>query len=156
MEEIDELNDLLNKNKIIRSNMKEEYIIDDEVNNNINIFGTWMKQKYRSSNIYNKFVLMFDNKYRSDLFKNIYDHLENDTLITNDILFYWKLIIIDLIKCDKKYSYFMKYLQIDYQKKESNLYLSKNKYVFRCSLYFNGNYELICQFKDNSNDYYIN
>jgi hypothetical protein len=123
----------------------------EEVNNNLNIFQTWMNDNYKSGNLYVIFAQTFDAQYRSDLFENMVEYFECSDLVTNELLFNWKIMIYDLLKSNKKYKSYLEELVFDIDSRNTNLGLNRSKYVFRC--FIDGN--PLCYFKENGNDYYV-
>ncbi|AYV85113.1 MAG: hypothetical protein Satyrvirus4_10 [Satyrvirus sp.] len=152
LSELRELQDLLDKKKLIEENIEEnKEQSTEDLNNNLNIFTTWMKKNYADKYLYKSFVDNFHAEYRSQLFENVYDFFKNESFVTDEILFYWKLIIICLIKNHKKFKLCLDDLVLDMDSKETNLRLVKDKHIFKCFI----DKEQICFFKENSNDYYV-
>lgn len=123
----------------------------EEVHNNINIFLTWADQVTNAPNLHELFIENFDVQYRIDLFENINEFFNDTTFISDRILFYWKLLVIDIIKHSKKYSNRYDDLTVDVVNLTSNLRLVREKHIFRCFL----DNEPICYFKENGTDYYV-
>ena len=151
-----ELAELLEKHKQIdRANNeqleKELQQLVENAKNNLNIFSTWMSENIKNKNIYEDFRNQFDAEYRSDLFENMCEYFMDSTMVSEDLVFYWKYLIIALLKTSKKYKSYSSELVVDENDKKTNLALVKEKYIFRC--FING--EHLCYFKENGNDYYV-
>lgn len=153
---------LLEQKKQIEENIKKEQKAEEEqkreienhiedVRDNINIFLRWIQGSTEEKNINKKFCEDFSVEYRVALFENICEFFNYETLVTNDVLFYWKLIIMDLLRVSKKYKSYVSDIIFDIETKETNLALKKEKYMFRC---FIGS-EPLCYFKENGNEYYV-
>ena len=145
-EDDSELKELLEKYKIIKKS--GEYF--ENIYHNFQIFSTWAKNNYQFDNMYQKFIDMFDIKYRMELFENMNTHFNDTDLITDELIFYWKCLIITFIKNYKKYSNQLLKLVINYREKTTNFRLVHHKYLFKCFIEEN----LICCFKENGSDYY--
>lgn len=158
----DNLEKMLNQKKLIEEQERleleeqekikreyEEYMID--VENNLNIFLTWIKNSLSEEKLHSSFCDKFDSAYRISLFENICDLFNDQNVITDEILFYWKFMVIHLLRTSKKYKYCINDLEIDIHTKNTNLRLVKEKYIFRCFI----NEEPLCYFKENSNEYYV-
>jgi len=152
------LEELLEQNKKINEtalhDIQEEYkkYIED-VHNNLNIFATWVKNQLDLQKLYQIFANDFDEKYRSDLFENMYDFFLDDKFVTDNMIFYWKCLVINLLQNNKKYKSYISDLHIDFYNMETNFRLikEKKKYIFKCFI----EDEMICYFKENGNMYYV-
>ena len=131
---------LLEQKKQIEENIKKEQKAEEEqkreienhiedVRDNINIFLRWIQGSTEEKNINKKFCEDFSVEYRVALFENICEFFNYETLVTNDVLFYWKLIIMDLLRVSKKYKSYVSDIIFDIETKETNLALKKEKYV---------------------------
>lgn len=151
-----------------RLRKESEQHIEDTYNN-LNIFVLWIKDNLTNKDnlantndltnkdnltnkvLYKSFTKSFSTEYRTHLFENICEFFKNETFVTNEILFYWKYIVIHLLQHSKKYKSRSKKLTFDISNFETNLRLVKEKYIFKC---FIGD-RFICYFKENGNDYYV-
>lgn len=148
---IDELNLLLKQTKSINENFKNElneYL--EEVKNNINIFSTWFKSSLLDENILDGFNNNFLLEYRIQLFEQICQFFQNESIVTDQVLFYWKYIVISYLRNSKKYKHCLEDLEIDLINQTTNLRMVKQKSIFRCFI----DDEPICYFKENGNEYY--
>ncbi|QGR54031.1 hypothetical protein [Moumouvirus maliensis] len=114
-------------------------------------FITWMKENKDNENLYKTFSNIYSCEYRTQLYENIIKYFNDEQVITDEFLVYWKLLVIDLIKNNRRHKHYIKNITIDLDNHTSNLRLDKEKGVFKCFL--DGNY--ICFFKENGNDYYV-
>uniref|UniRef100_A0A6G6ABJ4 Uncharacterized protein n=1 Tax=Borely moumouvirus TaxID=2712067 RepID=A0A6G6ABJ4_9VIRU len=114
-------------------------------------FITWMKENKDNENLYKTFSNIYSCEYKTQLYENIIKYFNDEQVITDEFLIYWKLLVIDLIKNNKRHKHNIKNITIDLDNHTSNLRLDKEKGVFKCFL--DGNY--ICLFKENGNDYYV-
>ena len=119
--------------------------------NNLNIFATWMKHMYAEENLYQKFRDNFSTEYICELFDNVYEVFLDNTVVTDEILFYWKCILHCLLRNSKKYRSYLGDLVFDLNTRETNLVMNQEKHIFKC---FIGK-EFICYFKENGTDYYV-
>ena len=110
-----------------------------------------MASNYKLNTLYKAFIDSFDVTYRCDLYEDICEFFNDEQMVTTDILFYWKVMIINLLKSHKKYAKELDTLKLDLATKTTNLRLVKEKYIFRCFL----EDEHFCYFKENGTDYYI-
>ena len=152
----EELDELLEQKKMIEKHHEEELAKEmeeryEEATNNVNILLTWMASHSTSQNLYGDFRKNFHEEYRIRLFEDIYQFFNADQLVTNDVLFYWKLLIIDLVKNSRKFRSCMQDLAVDMVDRETNLSITKEKYMFKCFVR-EGH---LCYFKENGNDYYV-
>lgn len=163
LDEDKELQELLQK----KARLEEEVAVElerelkqhiEDAGNNINIFETWMKESINESDLYKSFYQNFDSEYRSQLYENICEFFDT-SLVSNDVIFYWKYLVIYLLNNNKKYKSLLQDLELDDNIKlevnketcETNLCLVKKKYIFQCFI----DKIPICYFKENGNDYYI-
>nr|AEX62676.1 hypothetical protein mv_R471 [Moumouvirus Monve] len=114
-------------------------------------FITWMRENKNNDNLYKSFSDIFSSEYRTSLYENIIKYFHNEEVITDEFLIYWKLLIIDIIKNNKRHKHNMEYININLDTQITNLRLDKEKGVFRCLVDNNS----ICFFKENGNDYYV-
>ena len=148
----DDLKKLLEQNVQIKKSLKkelDEYLEDVRIN--LNIFATWCRSSLNDATFYNTFRDNFDEKFRSQLFLNIFDFFYKDELVTTDILFYWKFMVINLLHNSKKYRSSLDELKLDKTNHNTNLRFVKERNVFKCFI----NDEPICYFKENGSDYYV-
>lgn len=159
LEQKKRLEELERQEKEEQEKIKREFIEHMEnVKNNINIFLVWSAKHYAENDYYKNFSTNFSNEYRMELFENVCEFFKDDTLITDDVLWYWKVLIVNVIKSNKKYKYYIdnknKYFEeefvFDINNRVTNLNIVKEKHIFRC---FVGE-EPICYFKENGNEYY--
>jgi uroporphyrinogen-III decarboxylase len=157
-----ELDKLVEYKKIIDQAEEEELELEEQLanemekqyenaTNNLKIFETWMENLESVDDVYSKFVSQFDVEYRVELFENIVHYFQYTDMITDTILFYWKALIIDLLKKSRKYKPYTEYITYDQSQKESNLKLFKHKHILKCDI----DMEFLCFLKENGTDYYV-
>lgn len=130
----------------------------EDVKNNINIFLTWSNEHYTEDDFYKNFSKNFSKDYRMALFENICNFFKDENIITDDVLWYWKILIINIIKSHKKYKYYIdnknEYFDEDFifdiNNRTTNLNIVKEKHILRCFVGENP----LCYFKENGNEYY--
>lgn len=123
----------------------------EDVQNNLNIFTTWAKDNVAKPNLYVLFYNNFGVEYRISLFENICEFFKDDSFVTDEILFYWKCIVVSLLQTSKKHKSSLDDLEFDINALQTNLRMVREKYIYRC---FIGE-EPICYFKENGTDYYV-
>lgn len=123
----------------------------DDVRNNLQIFYTWIKNNYSVDDLNKSFIENFSAEYRISLFENICNYFDDEDLITYEILFYWKYIVYNLIKVNKKYCDQLENIIFNLDDETTNMRLVKNKYIFKCFI----NENELCYFKENGTQYYI-
>lgn len=153
-----EITELLNQKKQIDDlkKMKDEEtrlekIYHEDVQNNLNIFLTWMRSSLEEKNLYKFYCDNFNVEYRIALFKNIVEFFRDETFVTDEILFYWKYMVIFLLSSSKKYKSYLSNLEMDVKTFVTNFRMVREKYVFRCFI----DEDQICYFKENGTDYYV-
>jgi hypothetical protein len=127
---------------------------EDTVQNakeNIDIFVKWMSDNYTSEQLYFDFAKSFPNKFLLDLYWDMCNHFMNGELVSDDAVFYWKLIIISLLKKHKYLSNELDDLVLDIDNKYCNIKLVQPKNIFRIFI----KNRSICYFKENGNEYYV-
>ena len=127
----------------------EEHI--ENTANNFNIFLTWIKQNLGEKNLYKSFSDNFTSEYRVELYEGISEFFNDELMVTDDILFYWKFIVVTLMRSSRKYKSYIDDLIFDLETRNTNVVLVKEKHIFRCFVAD----EPICYFKENGNDYYV-
>ncbi len=154
---------LLEKKRRIEQEEKElQEEIDNHlqnVRNNLQIFIVWAKNTHSREDFYKKFVEEFDDNYRSQLFENVCEFFNDDTFVSDECVFYWKSIVVNLLTTNKKYSQKLvelkensgKELKTDLKLMTTNLRLVKQKYIFKCFV----EDEPVCFFKENGVNYYL-
>lgn len=153
-EEKSDLESLLKMKETIESEeiLKKKYQEHiSNVQHNLNIFLLWMKNNNNKKNLYKDFCDTFSTEYRIQLFENINEFFKDETFVTDEILFYWKYLTIFLLKINKKYQSHLQNLSLNFEDKETNLKMVKEKYIFKCFI----DEEQICFLKDNGTDYYV-
>ncbi|AGF85229.1 hypothetical protein QJ854_gp553 [Moumouvirus goulette] len=149
-----------NISDFIKANISNynDLITDDIVDNNLEKFKPvtisfiiWMKENKNNDNLYKTFSNIYSPEYRTSLYDNIIKYFNNDTVITDEFLIYWKLLVIDLIKNSKRYKHNIKNININLDENMSNLRLDIEKGIFKCYI----DNDSICYFKENGNDYYV-
>ena len=151
-----ELAELLEKHKQMDKDATEKLEKElqqhiEDAKNNLNIFNTWISENINNEGLYKEFHDQFDLKYRIDLFENMCEYYMDQSMVSEDLVFYWKYLIISLLKTSKKYKSYLDELTVSTEKKETNLALVREKYIFRC--FVKGDH--LCYFKENGNDYYV-
>lgn len=146
----------IEENKIREKEEEEKLKIElekhiEDVRINLNIFLSWMKNSLLDENTYKSFKKDFNPEYCSKLFDNICEFFKDNSFVTDEILFYWKFMVICLLRTSKKYKSLLGNLTFDLEKRETNLRIVKEKYIFRCFIDENH----ICYFKENGTDYYV-
>lgn len=132
----------------------EEHMND--ARNNFNIYLTWIESygpnlSHSDGNFYKSFSDVFSTEYRENLYANICEFFNDETMVTDDVLFYWKYMVVVLLRSSRKYRSYIDHLVFDLKTKETNLVLVKEKHIFRCFV----NDKPICYFKENGCDYYV-
>lgn len=148
----EELAKLIQQNNQIRESLRnelDEYL--DEIHNNINIFTTWAKASINNKNYTKEFIKDFVDTYRSQLFDQICHFFLDENMVTDEVLFYWKYLVVSLLENSKKYKSYLNRLEYDKENKKTNLRMVREKSIFRCFI----DEEPICYFKDNGNEYYV-
>jgi len=160
-----ELQELLAKQKLLER-MEEENIKKEieqhfeNARNNLNIFLTWAEEiisKVALNDLYKEFTTQFSDTYRSELYENICEFFSDESYVSDDILFFWKCLVVSLISRSRKYKYCLDknsdntQIELNYESRETNFKLVKEKHIFRC--FISG--EAICYFKENGTDYYV-
>lgn len=151
---LDELNRIEEEQK--REKEIEQHM--DDIKNNINIFLTWSTVHYTEDDFYKKFSKNFSKEYRIALYDDICEFFKDETIVTDDVIWYWKVLIINVIKSHKKYKHYIdiknKYFDEDFifneKTRVTNLSIVKEKHIFRCFVGENP----LCYFKENGNEYY--
>ncbi len=153
---IKQKNELLKEEERIR--LDEEQLEQElkqhteDAKNNLSIFLHWIKNNNcLSEELYKNFCENFSEVYRSELFENICEFFRDETYVTDEILFYWKSIVVHLLKKSKKYRGSIGDLVFNPVEQHTNLKIVKEKYIFKCFI----DCERICYFKENGIDYYI-
>jgi len=157
-----ELAELMEQKKLLEKNETDEKEAEEKLkreieqhiedaHNNINIFTTWMETNQSQKQLYKCFGEDFSVEYRSALFENICEFFKDDTFVTDNVIFYWKVMVVNLLSQSKKYKSYIDNLVLDTKTKETNIRLVKEKYIFRCFI----DDEHLCYFKENGNDYYV-
>ena len=123
----------------------------EDAKNNFSIFETWINNNLQNQNLYHDMCTQFDVRYRMDLFEDMSEHFLDDSMISSELVFYWKILIVSLLRINKKYRSYLNNLLVDTDNLKCNLALVKEKSIFRCFL----NEEHLCYFKENGNDYYV-
>lgn len=142
------LNQKLGTEEMLEMEMKQHI---EEVRNNLGIFSSWMNGCSERKNLYKDFCNDFSLDYRTKLFENICEFFKDENFITDDILFYWKYMTICILKINKKYNSRLKKLVFNFENKETNFKMVKEKYIFKCFI----NNKQLCFFKENGSDYYV-
>lgn len=123
----------------------------EDAHNNLKIFATWMQCSLSEKELYKAFRENFTEEYRTALFEDICEFFKDPSFVTDDVLFFWKFIVISLLRTSRKYKSYITDLVFDLDSRVTNFRMIKTKYIYRC---FIGE-EPICYFKENGNDYYI-
>lgn len=150
------IQDLIEKRRLLENDAKkklEQEITQklEDAKNNFNIFRIWAQNNLSAANLYSIFCENFDVKYRMDLYQNVNEYFMDDVVVDTEFLFYWKFLILSILKNHKRYRSYLSGLEIDVDNKTCNLALVRDRAVFRCFL----NEEPLCYFKENGNDYYV-
>jgi hypothetical protein len=122
-----------------------------DVQNTFDIFKVWMAMNLKTDNIYKLLSTQLDAHFRSNMFEYLVHFFSEEEIITDECLFYFKVIVADLIRTNKKFKHDSKDIVIDLDAKTCNLSLVKEKYMFKCLI----NDEQLCYFKENGNDFYV-
>ena len=155
------LSELLEKHKSIEEAYQKE-IADEtaqhvqDADNNYGIFRTWMEQalldqSLSNQSLYKVFLETFDQEYRTNLFDNICEFFNDSELVSDKFLFHFKMLIISVMKNNKKIKSCLSSLTIDIENQTTNLRLIKAKQTFKIFI----EDEFLCYFKENGNDYYV-
>lgn len=119
--------------------------------NNFNIFLTWIKQNLDDKNLYKSFSDNFTSEFKIELYEGINEFFNDEWMVTDDVLFYWKFMVVTLMRSSRKYKSYIDDLIFDLKTRDTNVVLVKEKHIFRCFVAD----EPICYFKENGNDYYV-
>nr|WBF70686.1 hypothetical protein [Megavirus caiporensis] len=128
--------------------------IDENLNlvkNSIASFLSWIKSNTDNDDVYKNFSNIFSSDYRISLYENVIKYFDDESIITDEFLVYWKFLVVDLMKNSRKYKSYTRDITINFEEYECNLRLVKQKYMFKCYI----DEESICYFKENGNDYYV-
>ncbi|QTF49233.1 hypothetical protein qu_341 [Acanthamoeba polyphaga mimivirus] len=117
----------------------------------IDTFKNWFKNKTDDSNVYNVFESTFSPEFRSQLYEYINEFFNNNDIVTDQLLAYWKILIKNIMRSNRKYQVIASKINVDENTHDSNLKLFKEKSMFRCFM----DEEPICYFKENGNNYYV-
>ncbi|AKI80055.1 hypothetical protein [Niemeyer virus] len=117
----------------------------------IETFKNWFKDKTDDSNVYNVFESTFGPEFRSQLYEYINEFFNNNDIVTDQLLAYWKILIRNIMRLNRKYQVIASKINVDENTHDSNLKLFKEKSMFRCFM----DEEPICYFKENGNNYYV-
>ncbi len=126
----------------------------ENIKNDLFIFIDWFKSINLDNdlnNLYRMFSAKFNQTYRTNLFENICIFFNNQQFITDEILYYWKILVISILRNNKKYLEQISNLNFSLTDMSTNLKLVKEKYIFKCFL----DNDYLCLFKENGNDYYV-
>ena len=148
------LDELLDQVKLLK--VEDDELSTEHVTDYINKFETWADTVIVPHNTYAQYVLHFDAAYREELFHIFCFNMHNSELISDTCLFYWKMLVLDLIMSHKKYMHRIGDISYDATTKTSNMKLERCKHVFRCYSVIpaeNPVEEFICHFKENENGY---
>ena len=107
--------------------------------------------KINASSVYQMFEKDFNDEYRNKLFDTFCDHFSNEEIVTDDILFYWKFIVICLLQTNRKFRFRLEEIECNLHDRTTNLRMVKEKYMFRCFIAE----DHLCYFKENGNCYYV-
>lgn len=132
-------------------NAEEEARIADAINL-FEVFNSWYEMNKKVENLIEKFNKDLTQDFRMNLYEFLYDYMEDEKIVTDVTIFNMKMIIYYLIKTHKKFSEDSKEITFDTDNKTTNLYLTRQKHIFKCYV---GDSEL-CYFKENGNFYYVN
>ncbi len=133
--------------------------IMQEYKSDIDIFLVWSENNYMKQNYFNLFEKNFSTEYRINLYEIIHDHFDDEKLISDTLLWYFKLLIINALQQKKKYDYLFKdgdkneeeeSLSIDYENNQTNMKIVVDKHAFKCFV----DNSLVCYFKENGVNYY--
>lgn len=122
----------------------------DDAKSYFDAFVAWMSTADKVD-LYKNFVKRFDENYRAQLYKYISKFFKMTTIVTDDIIYYWKLLIIDLVNSSKRYKHYADEITIDAVTKTTPLTILCTKEVFACYQ----NDVLIFYFKESNGDYYL-
>lgn len=159
------LETLLKQNKILQeaesesgSESEPNCAEDDNiviVQSNLDTFATWMRNRLAVTSelhkLYSEFCSAFSADIRINLFEQIHQYFHNESIVTDDIIFYWKCIVVCLISISKKYKMYVDDIDISVKERTNNITLVVSKYIFRCFI----NAAPVCTLKENGTDYYL-
>ena len=98
-----------------------------------------------------KILFKTTHEFRTNLFEYFLEFFEIDDVITDELLFYFKMLVSDLVKNNKRYKHNYADIIFDLTNKVTNLRLVRSKYVFKCFIVD----EEMCYFKENGTEYYL-
>lgn len=135
---------------------------EERAKQQISKFVEWCKTITDYDTLYNEFETHFSCDFRIELFGFIRSFWLNEECITSEVVFYWKIIVYNLIRSHKKYQVYAKEygLFFDFDSRETNLRLVKQKSSFRCFITkevqdVDNDEEPVCYFKENGFSYYV-
>jgi hypothetical protein len=147
-----EVDDLIKQINIIKKNImggtasinheEEEKVIDMEV---IQKFNSWIGNLSSYQGTYAKFKEIFDEQSRMDIYNYILNNQDDE------ILFYFEVLVMDLITNSKKYMSCLKEIKFDIENKTTNLKLIMFRHAFKCYI----DEKFLFFIKENGNDYYL-
>ncbi|AUV58528.1 hypothetical protein [Bandra megavirus] len=143
------IQDFINANMSIYEEKSQEDL--SSIKNSITSFLSWIKLNTDNDNTYKNFSNVFSSDYRISLYENVIKYFDDESIITDEFLTYWKFLVTDLMKNSRKYKSYTKDITINFEEYDCNLRLVKQKYIFKCYI----DEESICYFKENGNDYYV-
>lgn len=146
----------------------EEELPIEYVKQHMDPFSEWMDQIVRTDifgKLYKEFSTKFDADFRTKLYEIIADYFGTEH-VTDKIKFYWTLLIIDLMSCNKTLKYKVTIVKdknvkqdpnelpivsYDIDELNTNLVLHVTKHMFYCDI----DKEKICWLKENGTSYYV-
>lgn len=129
-----------------------EYTTDEITNMkiNLNIFQKWITGTDPSI-AYENFI-KFSDEYQIDLYDALNAYYNNVDIVTDDMMYFFKIVIYEYIKNSPKTSEFSSSITFSHDDKKTNLGLIKTKCIFQCTV----GSTVLCYFKHNGNIFYIN
>ena len=115
------------------------------------VFCKWMADNCEKTDFVVMFESQLDERYRMSLFNFINRNFNNEELVDNTTLFYWKILVCAFMKLNKKYAEYVQLVDINNDNKTCNLTLVKFKHIFKCFI----EREHVCWFKENDTLYYV-
>jgi hypothetical protein len=110
------------------------------------------KNSRENINLYKLFTDSFSEKIRMDFFTTLYYFFNDENIVTDEILFGWKMFTVYLMLRNKRYTEtILENANFNIDEKTCSLRFVADKHMFKCFL----NNDQVCYFKENSVDIYV-
>lgn len=122
----------------------------EDTKNNYDTYIRWIIDNDTNPNLYQDFCKVHDSEFRINLYNGINEFFNNAEMVNDDVLFYWKIMVVHFLRTSRKYKSSLNDLIFDLPNMDTNLVLVKEKCMFRCYI----GEEPLCYFKENGTDYF--